>query len=124
MSMNRMNVFLTSSLPEEEEFQKMLEKDEGNATIIHKYAPLIYGVEWRQLGFGDYYAQGMQIQGNWDSSALFSYKSTALICLLNKPSHWQRRRVAFLIQEKGYEGNMFQRIGNYYPIFRNVCYYL
>ena len=117
---SKRNVFLTSGL--RSEVMDLLMREDARDKL-HSHAPLICPVEWKELGFGNA-AAANGIYGNWDCGKTWSYSLTALVCLVDQPSRWERRKVAFLIQEKGYEGNMFQRIGRYYPIFRNVCYFL
>lgn len=116
----RRTCFLTSGFSNE---VMALMGNEDCRDHLHQHAPLITRVEWLELGFGNVCgANG--ITGNWDCGKTWSYQTTVLVCLIDRSSRWERRRVAFLIQEKGYKGNMFQKIGQYYPIFRNVCYFL
>ena len=117
---SKKNVFLISDFPDD--LRPELNNN-NNDDVMSRHAPLISPVAWIEIGFGQKFAQSGCL-GNADCGARFAYRETALVVLFDKPSKWARRRIAFWIQEKGEEGNMFQRIGKYYPIFRNVVHFM
>jgi hypothetical protein len=45
------------------------------------------------------------------------------VCTL-APNDWQRRRWAFLAMVHGAPSNVFARVKDIYPIFRNIVYFL
>jgi len=100
-----------------------LNREYPDEDVVSVGTPAIVRCAFAELGFGNLVVAGSSY-GNADCGADYVYRNFAIIASA-EPGRWARRRWCFLAQEKSKDPNcLFKKIGKYYPIFRNVCYYL
>jgi hypothetical protein len=117
-------LFLSAEFHAESPAKDVAWTDEKLPDEVCDRLPIIMHSGCMELGFGEVLREGSSY-GNGDCSADFWYRSAAMICTF-KPSDWARKRVAFLILQRGRNDdmNLIKKISHLYPVFRNIVSFL